>query len=402
MSEQSIACASPSGTRKDYYRAGGMFLLVFATYLLLRQFSWLPDLRVSESMSYGFVFGIGLVAAFSTCMAVTGGLLLAASAKYNEQFPAASAWQKFLPQLSFNVGRVASYTVFGGLVGAVGSVFSLSTTATGILTVVVSIVMIMLGLDLLKLFPALKKFYPRMPKFIGAKVYAVGRSNRPGTPFFLGAGTFFLPCGFTQALQLYVLSRGDWAAGALTMLVFSLGTLPALLSLSAVSSFARGSFQEHFLRFAGVVVVLLGIFNVKSGLALAGVNLYPTLDSTLQITDDPNVELIDGKQVVRMRVKGLRYEPAQIRVRAGVPVEWRINGSQAAGCAQILTMPAAGIEEYLPQSGEKVITFMPERAGRMAFTCGMGMTDGAFLVVEAGATAPKTACDSTIANCIEI
>ena len=55
------------------------------------------------------------------------------------------------------------------------------------------------------------------------------------------------------------LRKGDVLTGALTMLAFALGTLPALLSLSAISSFAKGAFQRRFLQVAGAAVILLGI-----------------------------------------------------------------------------------------------------------------------------------------------
>ncbi|MBP6911491.1 sulfite exporter TauE/SafE family protein [Patescibacteria group bacterium] len=48
----------------------------------------------------------------------------------------------------------------------------------------------------------------------------------------MGIGTFFLPCGFTQSMQVYTLSTGSFLAGGLTMLSFALGTLPMLLLLS--------------------------------------------------------------------------------------------------------------------------------------------------------------------------
>ena len=54
------------------------------------------------------------------------------------------------------------------------------------------------------------------------------------------------------------------------MLAFALGTLPALLSLSALSSFAKGAFQRHFLKFAGAAVILLGFMNIQYGLVLTG------------------------------------------------------------------------------------------------------------------------------------
>ena len=54
------------------------------------------------------------------------------------------------------------------------------------------------------------------------------------------------------------------------MLAFALGTLPALLSLSALSSFAKGAFQRHFLKFAGAAVIVLGVMNIQYGLVLTG------------------------------------------------------------------------------------------------------------------------------------
>src|SRR6267154_6576879 len=148
--------------------------------------------------------------------------------------------------------------------------FSTSAEASGILMILASLIMIVLGLQMLNLFPWLKRLQPRMPKFLAHTIHDMTEKEVKGGAFILGASTFFLPCGFTQALQLYVLAKGSFTTGALTMLAFALGTLPALLSLSMASSFATGMFQRYFLKLAGAAVVLLGIFNIESGLTLAG------------------------------------------------------------------------------------------------------------------------------------
>lgn len=407
-------------TPKDYLQIGAIFLIVVAGYLVLKQLNLVPSLGISDNMSYGFVFLIGLVAATSTCLAVTGGLLLSVAAKYNEQNPHLDGWDKFKPTLYFNIGRVVSYTVLGGVIGALGSVLTLSPRVNGIVTIIASAVMIILGLQLLKIFPWLSRFQPKIPKLLGHKVHEMSDSNSKAAPFLLGAGTFFLPCGFTQALQLYVLSKGDVTTGALTMLAFSLGTLPALLSLSALSSFIKGAFQQHFLRFAGVVVVLLGIFNVQNGLTLTGINFAfaagPKADGSVLAATDPNVQIVGGKQIVNMKVTGLGYSPHTFTVVKGVPVEWHIDGTQAEGCAQVITVPSLGITEYLSQQTEKVVTFTPQSTGQIPFSCTMGMTTrgSAFTVVEntqkiqpaktsgvvSGANT-TSGCNPEIMNCVE-
>lgn len=383
-----MACAmelSAKNTPRDYMEIGAVFLIVMALYLIFRQMDIIPAVGVDAGMSYGFVFALGLVAAVSSCLAVTGGLLVALAAKYNEANPHASGVSKFIPHLYFNLGRVVSYTVLGGLVGLLGSVLTFSPKVNGWITIIVSLVMIMLGFRLLKIFGWLKHFQPRMPKFLAHKLYDATGSAKGGTAFLLGGGTFFLPCGFTQALQLYVLSQGDFLTGALTMLFFSLGTLPSLISLGLVSSFVKGVIQKYFIKFAGVLVLILGFVNINNGLVLTGNNFSLAeifSDDGTVSTEDPNVKLVDGKQLVEMKVVGLSYDPDSFTIKKNIPVEWKIDGSRAQGCSQVMLIPDLGISEYLSPRGITTIDFTAEKAGRLRFMCGMGMIFGKFNVVD--------------------
>ena len=213
---------TPSGSESArYVKIGAVFLLVIAGYLLLQRFDFLPQsFGISENMSYGIVFVLGLLAAFSTCMAVTGGLLLAISGRHAEESAERGAWERFRPHIFFNMGRIVSYTIFGGAIGALGSALTLSSRASGILTIAVALLMILLGIRMLRIFPWLNRFTPRLPRFLTERAYDFG-SQSGQTPFFAGAATFFLPCGFTQALQLYVLGLGSASVGATTMFVFA-------------------------------------------------------------------------------------------------------------------------------------------------------------------------------------
>lgn len=385
--------------KPDYAEIGVIFLIVMVVYLLLSEMKLIPKLGITDGMSYGFVFMIGLVAAFSTCLAVTGGLLLAIAAKYNEQNPHFSGFQKFKPHIYFNIGRVVSYTILGGVVGVLGSVLTLSPNVNGFITILASAVMLILGFQMLKIFPWLKRFQPKMPKFLGHKVHNLASGESKTGPFVLGASTFFLPCGFTQALQLYVLSRASWEVGALTMLIFSLGTLPALISLGTISSFAKGPVQNYFLKFAGVIVILLGIFNIRNGANLVGINTnvlaaFQRADTVLS----SNVPITDGKQIAQMTVTGLSYSPSQFIVKQGIPVEFKIDGRAAQGCAQVIMLPTLGITEYLPKDSIKTIEFTPQETGEIPFRCTMGMTtfNSKFIVVPNTAGAAKNSQGNTV------
>ncbi|MEK7116882.1 MAG: sulfite exporter TauE/SafE family protein [Patescibacteria group bacterium] len=405
-------------TITDYLQIGWIFLVIVALYNILKQFDFLPSIFISGHMGYGLIFLIGLFAAVSSCIAVVGGLLLALAGKYNESHPELTGIQKFKPHIYFNIGRVIGYTVFGAAIGALGSVLTLSPRANGYLMVLVSVVMLMLGFQLLHLFPGLRKFSPKMPKFISHKIHDLSTKDSKSAPFTLGAFTFFLPCGFTQALQLYVLANGDWKIGALTMLVFSLGTLPALISLSAISSFVKGVFQKHFLRFAGVLIIMLSVFNINNGLTLAGFNwniaLAFTSPSSNKQPEIATAPIVDGKQIVKMKVSGYTYIPNKFNIVEGVPVEWQIDGGSAAGCGKVIVIPSLGTSKYLSPQGITTITFTPTQTGTIPFNCSMGMmTRGSeFTVVPntkgiVGAKIEPTAgtqsvpCDPKVADCIE-
>ena len=363
---------------------GSVLVVMIGAYILLSQLNFLPNIGVTENMSYGLVFLIGLVAATSTCLAVAGGLLLAVVNKYNQQNNNLNGVQKFKPHLYFNAGRIISYTVLGGAIGALGSVLTLSSTVTGVITIIASILMIVIGLQLLNVFPWLNKIQLKMPKFIAHKIYGTSdeqKTFKPRNAFLFGGATFFLPCGFTQALQLYVLGTGSFVIGALTMLIFSLGTLPALLSLGAFTSFTKGTARKYFTIFSALLVVALGIFNLTPGLNLTGASIGVP-DVSNAVRDENNFNLVDGKQIINLKVEGLDYSPDSFVLKKDVPVEWNIDGSKAQGCAQIISVPKLGITEQLPRDQIKTITFTPTETGKITFSCGMGMAGpGVFKVV---------------------
>lgn len=409
---QGLSASTHANTPRDYAEIGAAFMVIAGVLLVLNQLDFLPqNFAVSEDMSIALVFMIGLVASISTCMAVTGGLLVAVAAKYNEATGTLTGAQRLKPHLTFNAGRVISYTLLGGAIGALGSTLTLSPGINGLLTIAASAVMILLGLQMLKLLPSLTRFIPTMPKVFSHRIHDLAERKTKGGAFALGAATFFLPCGFTQALQLYVLAKASFATGALTMLAFSLGTLPALLSLSAMSSFATGTFQKHVLKFAGAAVVMLGVLNIQYGLVLANIST-PVASNTAPPTQvaapslsapspsapsqvappspatapSPAVEertAAASKQVVVMRIVGYSYIPNRFTVTQGVPVEWRIDASEAAGCGRILLAPRLGVQRLLSDNSTTTISFTPQEAGEFGFNCGMGMMtpNSKFIVV---------------------
>lgn len=224
------------------------------------------NLITASDVSYSTAFVIGLIASISTCMAVVGGLVLSVSANF------ALTGDKVRPQVLFHIGRLASFFILGGAIGALGSAFQLGTTGTFVLSFIVAIVLLILGINLLDVFPWAKKFQPTIPSLIGKHVYDLKNINHTLTPLLIGITTFFLPCGFTQSMQIYTLTTGSFLTGSLIMFTFALGTLPvlALLSFSSLGIHKKAQ-SGVFFKTAGLVVIFFGIFNLINALAAAGI-----------------------------------------------------------------------------------------------------------------------------------
>jgi sulfite exporter TauE/SafE/copper chaperone CopZ len=226
----------------------------------------------TTTVSYGTIFLVGLIASLSTCMAVVGGLVLSLSATF------AKGGSTFRPQALFHIGRLVSFFVLGGTIGALGANVTLSTGATFFLSFIVGLVMLILGINLLDVFHGAKKFQVAMPKVFSKLAYGTVQLEHSFAPFLVGAATFFLPCGFTQSMQLYTLSTGSFLEGALTMFIFALGTLP-VLALMSFGSFRIEQSPKRgiFFKTAGIIVILFALFNILN--SFVSIGLLPPLFS---------------------------------------------------------------------------------------------------------------------------
>lgn len=387
-----------SKNTRDYLDVSIAFFIAIALFLIAKTLG-IFDLGKSISGNYSslpIVFIVGLTAGVSTCMALVGGLVLGASARFSAQFPNASKWEKFTPHLYFNLGRVASYFVLGGIIGFAGSLFQLSTSVLGLLTVIVGLVMLLLGGQLIDIFPILKRFSFTLPKALS---HALGIQEKAQVQYsdsnsaLMGAMTFFLPCGFTQAMQLFAMSSGSPITGALTMGVFALGTAPGLLGVGGLTSVVKGNGARLFFKTAGVIVIMLAFFNVGNGLNLLGVpQVIGAIGDTGPIgsvKQDPNVTLVNGVQVVRMTQDSSGYSPSKFIVKKGTPVKWIVTSKDVYSCASSIVSQQLNIRKGL-ELGENVFEFTPSETGTIRFSCLMGMYNGSFTVVDTAEVANFT------------
>ncbi len=236
--------------------------LAFLTLFFMLQESDILNFGMGGEITLITSFIIGLIASVSACLAVVGGLVLSLSAKVSQDNVSD---KKNL--ILFHAGRIVGFTILGGVLGMVGRAIGISFTLTAILGLITSAVMLLLGLSLVGIFAKNKIVMPSAVFSFFRKI-----EHKTFTPLVIGFGTFFLPCGFTQTMQVAAFSSGSFISGALIMFMFVLGTFPTLALISFGSaSFAQSKYAPLFFKSAGVVVIGLGLFTFLAGLAGLGI-----------------------------------------------------------------------------------------------------------------------------------
>jgi sulfite exporter TauE/SafE/copper chaperone CopZ/plastocyanin domain-containing protein len=401
----------------------GTLVIIAALYMLARG----PGIGAltaafplaEAGMGYGMLFVVGLITSVH-CAAMCGGINLsqcipAVSAMPAVTTPAAasastlsagalstgalsagraeSRRKALYPAVLYNAGRVISYTTVGIIVGALGSVITVSGRFQGVIQLAAGVFMVIMGINMLGLFPVLRRFNLRLPKIFAAKIDSQKTAGK--SPLFIGLLNGLMPCGPLQAMQLYALSTGSPAAGGISMFLFSMGTVPLMFGLGALGSVLSAggpALRRRITKAGAILVTVMGMIMFSYGFGLSGFSLdfapltaiNPFAAKTTAADGGVFVLVVEnGVQTINSTLSPGRY-PA-ITVQAGIPVRWTINAPQGSinGCNNRMIIREYRIEHRFTP-GENVIEFTPERTGRFSYSCWMGMIRSSITVVEEG------------------
>jgi len=224
------------------------------------------------SLDYPFVFAFGLVGSLH-CVQMCGPIVLAYSLPLAETTVRRNL---IAAHLSYNAGRIVTYTALGAISGLAGHAFDLLGRLAGLgnaAAIVAGALLIIAGLSFSGLVP-LGAFMRLDPTRILTGVHrAAGRLLAAPTSrskFLLGLALGFLPCGFLYAALIKAMETGNPAAGALTMLSFGLGTAGALILTGLASSALTVPLRRWGNAVAATGMILLGALLLYRGIMARG------------------------------------------------------------------------------------------------------------------------------------
>ena len=376
-------------------RTVGLLVIIVALYVLLERTGVLnllaPSQLAETNMGYGMLFIIGLVTSVH-CVAMCGGINLSQCISQTGDTKDRGRFASLRPTFLYNLGRVISYTAVGFIVGGLGSVISFSAAAQGALKLIAGVFMIIMGVNMLGIFPGLRRLTPRMPRAFTQRVNL--KKAKSNSPLVVGLLNGLMPCGPLQSMQIYALSTGSPFAGAFSMFLFSLGTVPLMFGLGALSTVLSKKFTKKVMTAGAVLVAVLGLSMFSQGWTLAGIS---TPQITAKAADNKKgsevpAKIEDGQQVVNSTLLPRAF-PA-ITVTKGTPVKWVIDAPKGSinGCNRSINIPEYDIQ-YQFKDGENVIEFTPDKTGEFQYSCWMGMVRSTITVVEPGTEIPKASED---------
>lgn len=359
-------------------------------------------------MNLWVIFLTGLTSGGVTCAAMQGGLLASTIANQkitpgaiSKDSAVASKVLNFAdwgPVAAFLVTKLISHIALGLLLGALGSIISLSLSTRLFFQGFAAIFMLASAANLLELHPIFRYLAFTPPKFARKLIKNSTNSDKLFAPGLLGLFTVLIPCGVTQAMEVLAISSGSALNGALIMGTFVLGTTPMFVLIGIATSKFSEVWKASFLKVAATLLIGMALYSLNGILQVSDspyslqrmgpriVRLLPPYEKssspTKKVVTDPNVNLVDGVQKVTLTVSNSGYSPKTFRVQKDVPVELTLETTgNVYSCATAFTFKAFDIFELLGPSDSKVHKFTPSKKGIFTFACSMGMYSGTMEVI---------------------
>lgn len=347
-------------------------------------------------MDLWVIFLTGLTVGGLTCLAVQGGLLASViAAREEKEIEAGKNIKNSLwPVGIFILAKLIAYSLLGFILGLFGGALNISQTVQIWMQAIAGFYMIGVALNLLNIHPIFRYIMFQPPRFLARLVRNQSKSKDLFAPALLGAMTIFIPCGTTLAMEALAISSGNPISGMLIMTVFILGTVPLFFGLGSLTSLLSDKFRTRFLKLAAILVIYLGITSVNGALVAAGSpvtlqKFYENSPVTFTLSPSSNDNSTTGStevdnsgvQNAKIYITSKGYSPNYLKVKQGIPVNLSIESKDAYNCASAFRIPSLKIAKNILPNTTETVQFTPQKKGKIAFTCSMGMYTGVIEVI---------------------
>ena len=225
-------------------------------------------------------FTIGFLGSFH-CIGMCGPIAIALPV------PKSSNLSFFTGRVLYNIGRVVTYSFLGFLFGLVGGKIALAGAqqVVSIILGVVIIIAVLLPQRYKNIFVQ-HKFVQKLAQPLKSNISILFKKGTLSSLFLIGILNGFLPCGFVYIGLAGSIASGNAISGAAVMMLFGLGTVPAMFAATVFGKFINVGIRTKLRKAIPVFAILLAAVFIMRGLNLGIPYLSPKLSSQTQVTID--------------------------------------------------------------------------------------------------------------------
>ena len=190
--------------------------------------------------------------------------------------------------ITYHLGRLVAYATIGLLFGLVGKGFFLAGIQQR-LSIFIGVAMIITILTPERVL-ANYNFSKPVYRLISKIKMALGKQfkNRSYQSLFtIGVLNGFLPCGMVYVALFGAIAMQNVSLGITYMLLFGLGTIPMMSSVTYLNSFMTLSFRNKVQKAIPYVGVIIGVLFILRGLGL-GIPYISPANMSLFVQETPN------------------------------------------------------------------------------------------------------------------
>lgn len=209
------------------------------------------------------------------CIGMCGPIVLALPEKEN-----ASRISYITGRLFYNSGRTLTYILMGLIIGAIGHVISLAGFQASLSIILGIIIIASLFLPLnktLDFFANNTLWRNTLGKLFRKKSFSALTG--------IGILNGFLPCGLVYTALAGAAAGGDVLYGGIYMLLFGLGTIPALVALSVIGKQTKINLHGLLKKALPALALILGCLLILRGLSLGIPFVSPDLSKKMGDTE---------------------------------------------------------------------------------------------------------------------
>lgn len=230
-----------------------LVVILFMMSKLFDLYHLVPD---TSTVNYISAILIWLIASVSTCLAITWWIIVWFSKFLDKSH--GFLWHLKV-QTSFQVWRILWFFIFWWILWYLGNFIQFNFTFTSVLNLFIWFILFYVWLNILGLTPSITKFWVHMPKRFVSKIEKLWQ---PKFAPIVWALTFFLPCWFTQTMQLLAVSTWSFMAWWFVMMLFAIWTMPVFMALWLGSSYFSEKKFTILNKLVWAIVIFFWVFTL--------------------------------------------------------------------------------------------------------------------------------------------